>query len=290
VVVRAELAEQVGGLLSLRNEHQSYKRDRASRIFPSCLLVNRSQVERTHAMAEETEQQQMVDEQLYDGQGETEEAETEQERSDEDDPDKTQPEEALMEARESSGGADRVPAVASARVSSSSVVSSTSVASSVSASGLDRLKSEDVAPLAETTPEDIKNFCATQACAQPDDVVALAKTTLESLRELWSEIGLQEHECQNSTAEMFAEVKRVFEHKLSSTQEVKCSLISQIRLASARITTIERETGTTEAESQMKQCQVCVQPGATGCLRFPPLRVLFVTKNTRMQSNRNTRA
>ena len=91
MVVRAELAEQVGGLLSLRNEHQSYKRDRASRIFPSCLLVNRSQVERTHAMAEETEQQQMVDEQLYDGQGETEEAETEQERSDEDDPDKTQP-------------------------------------------------------------------------------------------------------------------------------------------------------------------------------------------------------
>ena len=44
---------------------------------------------------------------------------------------------------------------------------------------------QDIAPLAETTPEDIKNFCATQACAQPDDVVTLARATLETLSTLW---------------------------------------------------------------------------------------------------------
>jgi len=33
---------------------------------------------------------------------------------------------------------------------------------------------------------------------------------------------------------MFADIKRVFEKKMSGTQEVKCSINSQIRLAKAR--------------------------------------------------------
>ena len=163
------------------------------------------------------------------------------------DPDKTQPEEkiyaAIAEARESSGGADEA-SVPAARSSTSSTLSAGSAISTASATH--RLKSEDI--------EDIKNFCATQinGC---DDVVTLAKATLSSLQALWEEIGLDPPECASSTAEMFDQVKRVFENKLSSTQEMKCSLVSQVRLASARITTIEREIGTPEAESRAGECQ-----------------------------------
>lgn len=35
-------------------------------------------------------------------------------------------------------------------------------------------------------------------------------------------------------AEMFADIKKVFEKKMSSTQEVKCCINSHIRLAKAR--------------------------------------------------------
>eukprot|EP00802_Teleaulax_amphioxeia_P002288 Tamp_02290.p1 GENE.Tamp_02290~~Tamp_02290.p1 ORF type:complete len:764 (+),score=219.23 Tamp_02290:52-2292(+) len=142
------------------------------------------------------------------------------------------------------------PDTTAARMSSGSIASTASVAGS-----LERVKPEDIAPLAETTPDDMKNFCATQACAQPDDVVTLARATLESLQTLWQEIGLETHECANASAEMFAEVKRVFENKLSSTQEIKCSLVSQTRLAAARITTIEREIGTAEDDSGMQACK-----------------------------------
>eukprot|EP00961_Rhodomonas_salina_P027744 374823-Rhodomonas_salina.1 len=72
----------------------------------------------------------------------------------------------------------------------------------------------------EVTPDDITSVCATQACAQPTDIVKLAEATLQNLKVLWDEIGFAEHECDNATAEMFAEVKRVFENKLSTTQEV----------------------------------------------------------------------
>jgi len=157
------------------------------------------------------------------------------------------------ESVSSAGGDGAQPR--SSRASTSSVASSSSVESSSSIAGLERLKSKEIAPLAETTADDIKNFCATQACAEPEDVVTLARATLETLQALWAEIGLEPHECNNSTAEMFAEVKRVFENKLSTTQEIKCSLVSQIRLASARITTIMRETGTTQEESRVDECK-----------------------------------
>lgn len=154
-----------------------------------------------------------------------------------------------------SADGDGTAAARNARTSTSSVASTSSVESASSIAGLERLKSKEIAPLAETTSEDIKNFCATQACAEPEDVVTLARGTLETLQALWVEIGLETHECNNSTAEMFAEVKRVFENKLSTTQEIKCSLVSQIRLASARITTIMRETGTTQEESRIEECK-----------------------------------
>ena len=165
----------------------------------------------------------------------------------------------------------------------SSVGSSESMNSSASVSPTmtQSVTSVDIAPLTETTPDDIKNFCSTQACAQPDDVVTLARATLETLSELWREIGLEPHECNNSTAEMFAEVKRVFENKLSSTQEIKCSLVSQIRLASARITTIERETGTATQDSKLEACKAHTTLRASLSAHKEYLKSLEATKISR---------
>ena len=50
--------------------------------------------------------------------------------------------------------------------------SAVSVASASSIAGLERMKSKEIAPLAETTSDDIKNFCATQVC-----LLALAPTS-----------------------------------------------------------------------------------------------------------------
>lgn len=45
--------------------------------------------------------------------------------------------------------------------------------------------SSEIAPLQETTPQDLSNFCETQACAHPTDIVALAEKTLDTLGNLW---------------------------------------------------------------------------------------------------------
>ncbi|EKX41278.1 hypothetical protein GUITHDRAFT_142184 [Guillardia theta CCMP2712] len=104
----------------------------------------------------------------------------------------------------------------------------------------------------ETTPQDLKNFCATQACGQPEDLVRLSEAALTTLKSLWNEIGYTDYECDNAKAEMFAEVKRVFETKLSSTQEVKCNLVSQVRLVGARVCTIELEVGEPSKIDELK--------------------------------------
>eukprot|EP00960_Hanusia_phi_P016160 476323-Hanusia_phi.AAC.2 len=110
----------------------------------------------------------------------------------------------------------------------------------------------EIIQIHETTPQDLKNFCATQACGQPEDLVRLSEAALTTLKSLWNEIGYTDYECDNAKAEMFAEVKRVFETKLSSTQEVKCNLVSQVRLVGARVCTIELEVGEPSKIDELK--------------------------------------
>ncbi len=66
------------------------------------------------------------------------------------------------------------------------------------------------------------------------DVMEEFSATFITLNELWADIGFEPHECQNSSADMVQEMKRVLSNKISTTQEIKSGLISQIRLANAR--------------------------------------------------------
>jgi hypothetical protein len=67
------------------------------------------------------------------------------------------------------------------------------------------------------------------------DIMEEFGATFISLNELWKEIGFEPNECENSSADMVLEMKRVLSNKISTTQEIKSGLNSQIRLANARL-------------------------------------------------------
>ena len=66
------------------------------------------------------------------------------------------------------------------------------------------------------------------------DIMEEFSATFVTLNELWEEIGFEPNECQSSSADMVLEMKRVLSNKISTTQEIKSGLNSQIRLANAR--------------------------------------------------------
>lgn len=66
------------------------------------------------------------------------------------------------------------------------------------------------------------------------DIMEEFSATFVTLNELWEEIGFEPNECESSSADMVLEMKRVLSNKISTTQEIKSGLNSQIRLANAR--------------------------------------------------------
>ncbi len=67
------------------------------------------------------------------------------------------------------------------------------------------------------------------------DIMEEFSATFIILNELWAEIGFEPNECESSSADMVLEIKRVLSNKISTTQEIKSVLNSQIRLANARL-------------------------------------------------------
>ena len=66
------------------------------------------------------------------------------------------------------------------------------------------------------------------------DIMEEFSATFITLNELWVDIGFEPKECESSSADMVLEMKRVLSNKISTTQEIKSGLNSQIRLANAR--------------------------------------------------------
>ena len=66
------------------------------------------------------------------------------------------------------------------------------------------------------------------------NITEAANAAFSSLAELWQEIGFSAQECQHARVEIYAEVQRLFNNKITACTESKSSLNSQIRLTNAR--------------------------------------------------------